>query len=203
MSKSNLVSQFTNGLWAENPSLVMLIGMCPTLAITNSVANALTMGMATMFVLVCSNLVISLIRSQLQAHLRILVYMLIVATFVTVADYMLQAYLFTMSQSLGPYVPLIIVNCVILARAEICAAKKGPVTSFVDGLGVGLGFTFSLTLLGVIRELFGSRSILNYQILPDSFEPWVVMILPSGAFLTLGLVIGLVNYLRSRKRVEA
>ena len=203
MSKSNLVSQFTNGLWAENPSLVMLIGMCPTLAITNSVANALTMGMATMFVLVCSNLVISLIRSQLQAHLRILVYMLIVATFVTVADYMLQAYLFTMSQSLGPFVPLIIVNCVILARAEICAAKKGPVTSFVDGLGVGLGFTFSLTLLGVIRELFGSRSILNYQILPDSFEPWVVMVLPSGAFLTLGLVIGLVNYLRSRKRVEA
>ena len=124
MSKSNLVSQFTNGLWAENPSLVMLIGMCPTLAITNSVANALTMGMATMFVLVCSNLVISLIRSQLQAHLRILVYMLIVATFVTVADYMLQAYLFTMSQSLGPYVPLIIVNCVILARAEICPPRK-------------------------------------------------------------------------------
>lgn len=203
MSKSNLVTQFTNGLWEENPSLVMLIGMCPTLAITNSVANALTMGLATMFVLVCSNIVISLIRHQLQAHLRMLVYMLIVATFVTIADYMLQAYLFTMSQALGPYVPLIIVNCIILARAEICASKKGPVTSFVDGLGMGLGFTLSLSILGVIRELLGSRSILNHQILPNGFEPWVVMVLPSGAFLTLGLVIGLVNYLRSRKNTEA
>jgi electron transport complex protein RnfE len=203
MSKSNLVSQFTDGIWAENPTLVQLIGMCPTLAITNSVANALTMGMATIFVLVCSNVVISLVRNQLQPHLRIMVFMLIVAAFVTIADYMLQAYMFTMSQALGPFVPLIIVNCIILARAEICACKKGPITSFIDGLGQGLGFTLALTILGVVRELLGSKTLLGHPVMPDSFEPWVIMVLPSGAFLTLGLVIALVNYLRSRKSTEA
>jgi electron transport complex protein RnfE len=199
MSESPLLKTFTNGLWEENPSLVQLIGICPTLAITNSTANALTMGLATLFVLVCSNVMISLVRTQLQPHLRMLFYMLIIAGFVTIADYLLQAYMFNMSQSLGPYVPLIIVNCILLARAEITASRKGPFTSFLDGLGNGLGFTCALTTLGVIRELLGSRSILGHQILPTSFEPWVVMILPSGAFLTLGLMIGLVNYLRSRK----
>jgi electron transport complex protein RnfE len=203
MSKSTLGNQFTNGLWAENPSLIQLIGMCPTLAITNSVANALTMGAATTFVLICSNVFISLLRRQLQPHLRILVYMLIIATFVTIADYSLQAYLFDVSQALGPYIPLIIVNCIILARAEICASRHGPVRSFIDGLGMGLGFTIALTILGVIRELLGTRAILGHAILPQSFEPWVIMILPAGAFLTLGLIIGLVTYLRTRKSAEA
>ncbi|NLX20134.1 MAG: electron transport complex subunit RsxE [Phycisphaerae bacterium] len=203
MSEPSLGKQFTNGLWAENPVLVMLIGMCPTLAITNSVANALTMGAATTFVLICSNVVISLLRKQLQPHLRMLVYMLIIATFVTIADYALQAYLFEMSQALGPYVPLIIVNCIILARAEICASKSGPVRSFVDGVGMGLGFTFALTILGVIRELLGMRTVLSYQVLPEAFVPWVIMILPSGAFLTLGLVIGLVTWLKTRKPADS
>ncbi len=199
MSEISLGRQFSNGLWVENPVLVQLIGMCPTLAITNSVANALTMGLATTFVLVCSNVVVSILRSQLQPHLRILVYMLTIATFVTIADYTLQAYMFSMSQALGPYVPLIIVNCLILSRAEICASKKGVVRSFVDGVGMGVGFTIALLILGVIRELLGSRSILGYPVLPESFRPWIIMILPAGAFLTLGLVIGLVNYIKDRK----
>lgn len=203
MSEPSLVRQFTNGVWAENPTLVQLLGMCPTLAITNSMANALTMGAATTFVLVCSNVVVSLMRRGLQPHLRILVYMLTIATFVTIADYTLQACFFAMSQELGPYVPLIIVNCIILSRAEICANKSPVVRSFVDGVGMGIGFTLALTTLGVVRELLGSRAILGHQILPDSFEPWVVMILPSGAFLTLGLVIALVVHLKSRRSSEA
>ncbi len=198
-----LSKQFTNGLWEENSAFVQLLGMCPTLAITNSVANALTMGIATTFVLVGSNVVISLLRGQLKPHLRILVYMLTIATFVTVADYALQAYMFNMSQSLGPYVPLIIVNCLILSRAEICASKNGPGRSFLDGLGMGIGFTIALTILGIIRETLGARTILHHQVLPDSFTPWVVMILPSGAFLTLGLLIGLVTYMRDRKKETA
>jgi len=203
MSEQSLTKQFTNGLWAENPSLVGLLGMCPTLAITNSVANALTMGVAVIFVLSCSNVVISLLRNQLKPHLRMLDFMVIIATFVTIADYVLQAYMFNMSQALGPYVPLIIVNCIILARAELCASKKGPLRSLVDALGMGTGFTLGLTILGVIRELLGSRSILGHQVLPDAFEPWVVMILPSGAFLTLGLVIAAVTYLKSRTAARA
>ena len=122
--------------------------------------------------------------------------MLTIATFVTIADYTLQAYLFNMSQALGPYVPLIIVNCVILSRAELCACKNGVVRSFIDGLGMGIGFTFALTILGIIREMLGARTIGGVQVLPDGFEPWVVMILPSGAFLSLGLVIGLVVYIK-------
>jgi len=199
MKQPSLANQFTAGLWAENPVLVQLLGMCPTLAITNSVANALTMGAATTFVLTCSNVVVSLLRRQLQVHLRILVYMLTIATFVTIADYSLQAYMFNMSQALGPYVPLIIVNCVILSRAEICASKSGPVRSLLDGLGMGVGFTFALSILGVVRELLGSRSILGRQVLPDSFEPWVVMILPAGAFLSLGLLIAAVNSIKQRR----
>jgi electron transport complex protein RnfE len=202
MSDPNLIKQFTNGIWEENPALVMLIGMCPTMAITNSVANALTMGIATTFVLVCSNVMISLIRTQLQPHLRILQFMLIIATFVTIADYLLQAYMFEMSQALGPFVPLIIVNCIILARAEMCACKRGPLTSFIDGMGMGFGFTFALTLLGVIREVLGSKTFLGHQI-PLNYEPWVIMVLPSGAFLTLGLLIGLVTWIRNRKNTEA
>jgi len=202
MQNPTLARQFSDVIWAKNPVFVQLLGMCPTLAITNSVANALTMGAATMFVLVSSNVVVSLLRKQLKPHLRILVYMLTIATFVTIADYTLQAFLFNMSQALGPYVPLIIVNCIILSRAEICACNSGVVRSFVDGLGMGIGFTIALTILGVIRELLGSRTILGYQVLGDSFEPWVLMILPSGAFLTLGLVIGLVTYLKDRRTTE-
>ncbi len=198
MDNPSLAKQFTNGIWAENPALVQLLGMCPTLAITNSVANALTMGAATTFVLICSNVVISLLKNQLRPHLRILVYMLTIATFVTIADYSLQAFMFNMSQQLGPYVPLIIVNCIILSRAELCACKSGVIRSFIDGLGMGLGFTFGLTLLGVIRETLGARTILGHQVLPNSFEPWVVMILPSGAFLTLGIIIGLVKFINSK-----
>lgn len=196
MSKLSYHRQFLNGIWQENPILVQLIGMCPTLAITNSVLNALTMGAATTFVLVCSNTAISLLRRWLQPHLRILVYMLTIATFVTIADYTLQAYAFDVSQALGPYVPLIIVNCLILSRAEVCASREPVFRSFVDGLGMGVGFTIALTILGLIREVLGTRTILGWQVLPNRFEPWVIMILPAGAFLTLGLVIGVVNWLK-------
>lgn len=198
MSQISLGKQFTNGLWSENAALVQLLGMCPTLAVTSSVPNALTMGAATTFVLVCSNVVVSLMRTQLKAHLRILVYMLTIATFVTIADYTLQAYMFDMSKALGPYIPLIIVNCLILSRAEICASKQGPGRSLVDALGMGIGFTIALTILGGIREILGARTLFGTQILPETFQPWVIMVLPAGAFLTLGLLIGLVTFIRDR-----
>jgi electron transport complex protein RnfE len=202
MREPTLARQVADGLWSNNPVLVQLLGMCPTLAITNSALNALTMGAATTFVLVCASIVVSLLRRQLKPHVRIIVYMLIIATFVTIADYALQAYLFNVSQALGPYVPLIIVNCVILSRAEICASKSGVFRSLVDALATGAGFTIALAILGAIRELLGARTIFGWSVLPDGFEPWVIMILPSGAFLTLGVLIGLVMWLnegRSRK----
>jgi len=159
------------------------------------------MGAAVIFVLVMSNLITSLLRDLLQPHVRILIFTLTIATFVTIADMTLKAYVFEVSKKLGPFVPLIIVNCVIIARAEVVASKHGPLRSIADALGCGLGFTGALTILGVIREVMGSGTILKYPLFDlKAFEPhaWVVMIMPPGAFLTLGIVIGVVNHLRAR-----
>jgi electron transport complex protein RnfE len=192
------LTRFRAGVWSENPVLVQLLGMCPTLAVTNSLENALVMGAAASFVVVCSNLVISLLRSSIRPHLRILVFTLTIASFVTLADRFLQAYLWDVSRKLGAFVPLIIVNCMIIARAETCALRSRPPRAVADGLGVGLGFTLALALLGAIREVLGSRTLLGFPVLGTGFEPWVVMVLPAGAFLTLGAVIGVVNHLRGR-----
>ncbi len=184
-------TRFIRGILPENPVFRQLLGMCPTLAVTNTLGGAITMGGATTFVLVASNLVVSALRHKLQPHLRILVYTLTIATFVTAVDRMLAAFLPEMSLRLGPYVPLIIVNCLIISRAEVCASKQGLWVSFWDGIGQGLGFSLGLAILGVCRELLGSGSLLGWRVLPASFPDWVLFILPPGAFFTLGALIAL------------
>lgn len=178
------------GLWRENPVLRLLLGMCPTLAVTAAVKPALTMGFCVIFVLVCSNIMVSLMRDLLKPHVRILMFTLTIATFVTIADLILKAFLPDMSEALGPYVPLIIVNCIIIARAEGCASKNAVLLSIIDALGMGVGFTLALCLLASIRELLGTGKIFEIPVMPGSFVPWTAMILPVGAFLTLGFLLG-------------
>ena len=194
-----LSKEFFYGLWDDNPVLRMLLGLCPTLAVTNSAINGLAMGLATTFVLISSSILISLLRKVIPHQVRIAGYIVIIATFVTVADKFLAAYLPEISKALGPYVPLIVVNCLILGRQEAFSSKNGVVRSIIDGLGMGLGFIFVLVVLGSIREILGSATLFNLQVLGDWFNPWMIMILPPGAFLTLGLLIGLGNWLNERK----
>lgn len=194
-----LSKEFIKGLWAENPVLRMLLGLCPILAVTNSAINGLAMGVATTFVLISSSILISLFRKVIPHQVRIASYIVIIATFVTVADKFLAAYLPEISKALGPYVPLIIVNCLILGRQESFSSKNGVGRSILDALGMGSGFIFVLVVLGGIREIFGSATLFNMQVLGDWFNPWMIMILPPGAFLTLGLLIGLTNWINERK----
>ncbi|MGD8452168.1 MAG: electron transport complex subunit RsxE [Phycisphaerae bacterium] len=198
---SNL-QQFKEGVLSNNPVLVQLLGMCPTLAITNSVANALVMGLAATFVVFMSNLITSTLRHLIKPHVRILIFTLTIATFVTIADLVLKAFVWEISVNLGPFVPLIIVNCIIICRAEVVAIKSGLGRSLADAAGIGLGFTIALCILGVIREAMGSGTILGWTPLNlKLFEPhaWIIMILPPGAFLTLGVVIGIFNHVRARR----
>ena len=197
---SESVTYFVRGLWEDNAIFRQLLGMCPTLAVTGALQPALTMGMATMFVLVCSNLVVSLMRKLLQGHLRILMFTLTIATFVTIADLLLKAFLPEMSEKLGPYVPLIIVNCLIIGRAEACGSRKGIGTSLGDALGMGVGFTGGLCVLAAVRELLADGALWGIRVLPESFENWNVMKLPAGAFLTLGILLGLSNWLSKKKK---
>ena len=187
------------GLWRENPVFRLLLGMCPTLAVTAAVKPALTMGLSVIFVLVCSNIVVSLMRNLLKPHLRILMFTLTIATFVTIADLFLKAFQPRMSETLGPYVPLIIVNCIIICRAEACASKNSPLVSIIDALGMGVGFTLALCVLAGIREVLSTGAIWEVQILPASFVPWAAMSMPVGAFITLGLLLGLVNAASKKK----
>jgi electron transport complex protein RnfE len=190
---------FVRGLWEENAIFRQLLGMCPVLAVTAALKPALTMGAATMFVLVCSNVVVSLMRKLLVGHLRILMFTLTIATFVTIADLLLQAFLPEMSEVLGPYVPLIIVNCLIIGRAEACGSRKPIFTSLCDALGMGIGFTIGLCTLAVVREILADGAMFGISILPDAFEKWNVMKLPAGAFLTLGILLGLRNHFFRKK----
>ena len=195
----SLSKEFLKGLWDENPILRMLLGLCPTLAVTNSAINGLSMGLATTFVLLSSSILISLLRKIIPSQVRIAGYIVIIATFVTVADKFLAAYLPDISKELGPYVPLIVVNCIILGRQEAFSSKNRVGRSIIDALGMGLGFILVLLVLGSIREILGSATLFNMQVLGDWFNPWMIMILPPGAFLTLGLLIGLGNWLNERK----
>ncbi len=195
---------FIVGLWEENPVLRLLLGMCPTLAVTAAVKPALTMGVSVIFVLFCSNVVVSLMRNLLKPHLRILMFTLTIATFVTIADLFLKAYMPAMSETLGPYVPLIIVNCIIICRAEACASKNGLVVSMIDAIGMGLGFTATLCVLAGIRELLATGKVFEITVLaPVSqdgwFTPWAAMGMPVGAFVTLGLLLGLVNMITKKQ----
>lgn len=192
------------GLWRENPTLRLLLGMCPTLAVTAAVKPALTMGCCVIFVLLCSNIIVSLMRDLLRPHVRILMFTLTIATFVTIADLFLKAFQPDMSERLGPYVPLIIVNCIIICRAEACASKHGVIVSIIDAVGMGLGFTVTLCVLGAIRELLATGAIFEIQVLSLAkdggwFVKWAAMGMPVGAFITLGLMLGLVNLATRRE----
>ncbi|MCF7803374.1 MAG: electron transport complex subunit E [Candidatus Marinimicrobia bacterium] len=199
---TSLTREFTKGLWDENPVLISLLGLCPTLAVTNSAVNGIAMGLATTFVVVSSSVIISSLRNLIPHQVRIASYIVIIATFVTLADRFLAAFTPEISKALGPYVPLIVVNCLILGRQEAFSSKNTPGRSFIDALGMGTGFLLVLFVLGGIREILGSGSLLNITLLGDWFSPWMVMILPPGAFLTLGLLIGLANWINER-RAEA
>jgi len=192
------------GLWRENPVLRLILGMCPTLAVTVAVKPALTMGLSVVFVLVCSNIVVSLIRNLLKPHLRILMFTVTIATFVTIADLFLKAFVPEMSARLGPYVPLIIVNCIIICRAEACASKNTLGVSIIDAVGMGIGFTLTLCVLASIREVLSTGAIfeipiLNLQAQGGWFVPWAAMSMPVGAFITLGLMLGLVNIITKKR----
>ncbi|MBN2136721.1 MAG: electron transport complex subunit RsxE [Sedimentisphaerales bacterium] len=187
------------GLWRENPVFRLLLGMCPTLAVTAAVKPALTMGCCVIFVLLCSNIIVSLMRNLLKPHLRILMFTLTIATFVTIADLILRAFVPDMSETLGPYVPLIIVNCIIICRAEACASKNGIIVSVIDAVGMGIGFTGTLCVLAGVRELLATGKIFEVAVMPGRFVPWAAMGMPVGAFITLGLMLGLVN-LTSKSR---
>lgn len=192
--------RFINGILPENPVYRQLLGMCPTLAVTGAMMPAMTMALATAFVLISANCMVSLIRGLLRPHLRILVFTLTIATFVTIADRVLAAFLYEMSKQLGPYVPLIIVNCLIISRCEICASKQSLPTALSDGVGVSLGFALALGSIATVRELLGSGTWFGLPVLPADWPNWGIMVLPPGAFLSLGVLLGLVEWLAARGR---
>ncbi|MGP1466075.1 electron transport complex subunit E [Prevotella koreensis] len=188
-----------NGIVKENPTFVLMLGMCPTLATTTSAINGLSMGLATMFVLICSNLVISLIKNLTPDMVRIPVFIVVIASFVTILQMVMQAYVPGIYSTLGLFIPLIVVNCIILGRAEAFAAKNGPVESLMDGVGIGLGFTLGLTLLGICREILGAGSVFGYTLLPETYN-MLMFVLPPGAFITLGYLVAIINKLTAKQK---
>lgn len=184
-----------NGIITENPTFVLLLGMCPTLGTTSSAMNGMSMGLATMFVLICSNMVISAFKNVIPDMVRIPGYIVVIATFVTVVQMCMEAFIPALYASLGLFIPLIVVNCIVLGRAEAFAAKNGVVASAFDGIGIGLGFTIALTLLGAIRELLGTGKLFNLTIMPEQFGSLIFVLAP-GAFIALGFLIAIVNKLR-------
>jgi electron transport complex protein RnfE len=187
------------GLWRENPVFVMLLGMCPVLAVTNSVINALAMGMATTFVLFMSSTIVSLVRRWIPKQVRIASFILVIATFVTVVDYLIQAISLDIHKALGAFISLIVVNCMILGRAEAFASKNGVGKSMLDALGMGVGFTIACLCLGFVREILGTGKIAGVSVFGPNFEGWSIMVLPGGAFFVLGAWLLLFNWVRERK----
>lgn len=197
------IKHLTNGLLKENPIFVQLIGMCPTLAVTTSAMNGVGMGLATTAVLLMSNIFISLLRNVIPGKIRIPAFVVVIASFVTIVSMVMEAFLPALFDSLGLFIPLIVVNCLILARAEAFAFKNGILSAALDGIGMGVGFTIALAVLGAVRELFGAGSIFGMMIFGASYKPALIMILPPGAFLTLGLLLALYNVAKTRKGKEA
>jgi len=193
------MKEFVKGLFEKNPILCYLLGLCPTLAVTTNVINALTMGLSVIFVLFLSNSIISLIRKIVPHQVRIASYIVVIATFVTIADIFLKANYYEMSRALGPFIPLIVVNCIILGRAEAFASHHGFVPSMLDALGMGTGFTLVLFVIGSIREILGSGTFLGMKAVPGFFPQFLVMILPAGAFITLGLLVGAHQALKEKR----
>ena len=187
-----------NGLLFENPTFVLMVGMCPTLAVTTAASNAIGMGLSTTVVLVCSNLFISLLRNMISEKIRIPAFIVVIASFVTIVEMALKAYLPDLSATLGLYIPLIVVNCIIFARAESFAFKNGPILALGDGIGMGLGFTAAITILASVREVFGAGTLFGYSIMGSGYQPMSILTAPSGGFLTLGVLLIIVNMVRKK-----
>ena len=194
---------FFRGIWKENPVLIQMLGLCPALAVTNTVENALWMALATFFVLTGSSLMVSILKKLIPGEVRIPTFILIIATFVTVADMSLEAIVPTVYKQLGAFVALIVVNCIILSRQEAFASKRPIGRSLLDAVGTGVGFTIAMLMMGSVRELLGQGTLLNYRVIPGNFEPWVIFILPPGGFLTLGFWLLILNWWEERKKERA
>lgn len=190
---------FLVGLWRENPVFVMLLGLCPVLAVTNTALNSLAMGLATSFVLICSGVLVSLLRKLIPKQVRIASYIIIIATFVTIADYAIQAISLDLYKALGAFIQLIVVNCIILGRAEAYASKNTVPKAFVNALGMGVGFTFALLCIGVVREILGSGALFGFDLFGPRFQPWAIFVLPPGGFLVLSLWLFLFAVIRARR----
>jgi Na+-translocating ferredoxin:NAD+ oxidoreductase subunit E len=194
------MAEFAKGIIKENPIFVFVLGICPTLAVSTSVNNAIGMGAAATFVLVCSNLIISLIKNVTPAKIRIPVYIVVIASFVTIVDMVMAAYVPALHKSLGLFIPLIVVNCIILGRAEAFASKNNVVNSLADGIGMGLGFTLALVLVATFREILGNGTWLNLRVMPKTYDPMLMAILAPGAFITLGFLMAGINLLKKEKK---
>jgi electron transport complex protein RnfE len=190
-----LTQEFVKGLWEEVPPFRLVLGLCPTLAVTKSVENGIGMGIALTFVLVCSNILVSLLRNVIPAKVRIACFIIVIATFVTVVELLMQAFAYPLFLSLGIFIPLIVVNCIVLGRSEAFAYKKSVMPSIADGLGMGIGYTLALSLLGAIREVLGSGAILGINVFGPSFEPFQFMLEAPGAFIGLGLMLCIMNFI--------
>jgi len=199
MAKQNYLKLLTDPLIKGNPVFVLLLGLCPTLGVTNSAINGFAMGMATLVVLACSNVIISAIKSLIPAKVRIPAYIIVIATLVTIVQMLMQGYLPSLYAVLGLFLPLIVVNCIILGRAESFASKNGVFASLLDGIGNGLGFTLALTVLGAIREMLGNGSLFGLQLTPPTYQPALIFILAPGAFITIGFIIAFQNFIKMKK----
>ena len=202
-NKPTMRGVFINGVLNENPTFRLVLGTCPTLAVTTSAINGIGMGLAATFVLVCSNFVVSCVRKLIPDKARIPAFIVIIATFVTIVQMVMQAFLPSLYDALGLFIPLIVVNCIILARAEAFASKNGPLLSAADGLGMGLGFTCSITLIGIIRELIGNGTVFGISLLGASYQPMLLFVLAPGGFITFGLVLGIINAITARRQAKA
>jgi electron transport complex protein RnfE len=199
MAKQNYLKLLTDPLIKGNPVFVLLLGLCPTLGVTSSAINGMAMGLATLVVLACSNVIISAIKNLIPAKVRIPAYIIVIATLVTIVQMVMQGYLPSLYAVLGLFLPLIVVNCIILGRAESFASKNGVFASLLDGIGNGLGFTLALTVLGAIREVLGNGSFFGLQLTPSEFQPALIFILAPGAFITIGFIIATQNYIKMKK----
>ncbi|MCW8860309.1 MAG: electron transport complex subunit E [Deltaproteobacteria bacterium] len=195
----SLIQDFSKGIWKENAVFKLLLGMCPVLAVTTSAENGLGMGLATTFVLVCSNIVVAMLRKLIPSKVRIPAFIIVIASFVTVVQLSMEAWVYDLYQALGIFIPLIVVNCLILGRAEAFASKNPVSRAVFDGFGMGLGFTLALFVLGAVRELFGSGAILGFNLFGAGYQPMLLMILPPGAFITLGLLLAAMNKYEAKR----
>jgi electron transport complex protein RnfE len=200
MASKSIKAEYLKGLWDENPVFRQLLGLCPTLAVTGTVITGIAMGLATTFVLILSSLVVASIKKIIPAQVRIASYIVVIASFVTIADQVLKAYFYPISEALGPYVSLIVVNCIILGRQEAFSSRNSIGRSFIDALGMSTGFILALLVLSSIREILGTGTFLGLRVMGPWFKPWIIMILPAGAFITLGLLLGLAIFIENKTR---